>query len=74
MEAILSLLLAGSIARTTGIWGYTRYAAMLTAVFAILLDFTPLRPSLGPFARWVFTAMLVLWLTNLLMTRRTKAA
>ena len=70
MEAILALIVAGAVVRTRGIWGVTRFAAMLTVVFAIFFDFTQARLVLGPAARWVWVGMLVLWVANLIATRR----
>lgn len=70
MEAILGLIVAGLIFRTPGTWGVTRLASILVVVYAIFLDFTPLRYALGPAARWVWIGMLVLWVTNLLVARR----
>jgi quinol-cytochrome oxidoreductase complex cytochrome b subunit len=73
MEAILALILAGTIARTGGMWAVTRLAAIATVVFAIFLDFTQLRGALGPSARWVWIGMLVLWVANLIVPRRSEA-
>lgn len=71
MEAIFALILAGAIVRTAGMWAVTRLAVMATVLYAIFLDFTPLRLTLEPAARWVWIAMLVLWLANLVAPRRT---
>jgi hypothetical protein len=72
MEAILGLIVAGAIARTGGMWGLTRVAVAATVMYAILLDFTALRPALEPASRWVWVGMLVLWVANLIATRRTE--
>ena len=70
MEAILALILAGAIARTSGLWAMTRWAVVGVALYAILFDFSPLRGALTPAARWVWVAMLVLWVANLVMSRK----
>ena len=70
MEAILALILAGAIARTPGLWPATRIATIVVVLYAIVLDFTPLRAELQAPARYVWIAMLVLWGANVVMTRR----
>jgi len=70
VEAIFALILAGTVARTAGLWASTRWATVVVAVYAIVLDFTPLHAELQAPARWVWIAMLVLWLANLVISRR----
>jgi len=70
MEALLALILAGTIARTAGLWALTRWATVVVALYAIALDFTPLHAELQAPARWVWIAMLVLWVANLVLSRR----
>lgn len=70
MEAIIALILAGLMFRTGGTWAVTRLAALLVVVYAIFLDFTPLRYMLEPLARWVWVAVAALWLTNVILAGR----
>lgn len=73
MEAILALILAGTIARTSRLWALTRWGVVAVCLYAILFDFTPLRRTLTPTAPWVWLAMLVLWGTNIVITSRKAA-
>jgi hypothetical protein len=73
MEAILGLILAGLLFRTSGMWAVTRLASVLVVVYAIFLDFTPARYALAPSTRWVWAAMSLLWIANLLYTARKAA-
>ena len=70
MEAIPALILAGANARTPRLWPATRIATIAVVLYAIVLDFTPLRAALQAPARFVWIAMLVLWGANVVMTRR----
>jgi hypothetical protein len=72
MEAILALIVAGTIFRTAETWATTRLASILVVVYAIFLDFTPLHAFLAPLAVWIWSAMLVLWVVNLLAARRAR--
>jgi hypothetical protein len=69
MEAILALILAGTIARTSGLWALTRWGVVAVCLYAILFDFTPLRRALTPASPWVWLVMLVLWGTNIIRSR-----
>lgn len=71
MEAIVGLILAGVIFRTSGTWQGTRLLSLVYVVFAIFLDFTPLRYPLQSFNRWVLTALAVTWLINVIVVRRS---
>lgn len=70
MEAILALIVAGTMFRTPQTWASTRLASIVVVVYAIFLDFTPLRYALQPLALGVWSALLVLWVVNLVVARR----
>jgi hypothetical protein len=72
VEAIIALILAGLIFRTGGTWAITRLAILLVVVYAIFLDFTPLRYGLEPLARWIWVAVAGLWLINVVLAARAR--
>lgn len=75
VDAIVALIVAGTVFRTRGTWALTRLATIVVVVFAILLDFTPLGRAFAPAAPWVWTALLALWLVNVVsVARRVRSA